>query len=418
MSIEELIAAKQKAVEEEDFLLAAELKKQIEEAQAAADAENDEAAAAELKAKIEALTLEKKEAVENEDYLRAAELKKEIEELQQGNGSTPAKKSSTTKSTPSKKPTPIKMKMKTHDGPTKSVSTTSTSSVSSNTATSLLSPERKAPRRTSSSTLNPIKADPKLKSLIDELNDVNSVRTFKTWKSSFLNRFEDFLDEAGSQPAQDAYNAFRVSMKKFSSQVASVEQFVSKGDLGVDRTTVKGRNSLNEMNKMLVNIIEEEQQLIPAKSAQEKKRGYTKFHLGAVLVRDGFLEYHSMNKCCEVLTHFKDVTLVGVADKQQIEELENYAKSMKRFRDIMADLGLYEVMLKCWEFGMDNEEFIFVDLKTGAIGGISIKECIDLGYVHTIKNEKTGSDVGFREAITDDEDKEAVLGLVREALKL
>lgn len=266
-------------------------------------------------------------------------------------------------------------------------------------------------------TLNPIQNDPQLKEMIDRLGNVDSFRSFKMWKSSFLNRFETFLAEDGTAPAQTVYTEFRKSMGLFVEQVKAVQGFVEKGDISLDRTTVKGRNSLNEMNKQMVEIIDEEQKLIPAKSAQEKRRGYTKFHLGAVLVRDGFKEHERMSMCSEILLRLKEDSLKGVADKQHLEEIVNYDTALKRFRDIMADLGLYEVMLKCWEYGEQGEEFIFVDLKTGAIGAVPIKMCIEKGFIHTVKDEK-GTDVAYKEAVTEEEDKNAILGLVKEALKL
>jgi hypothetical protein len=264
---------------------------------------------------------------------------------------------------------------------------------------------------------NPVNADPELKAMIERLDDVNSFRSFKMWKSPFLNRFEEFLSQEGSKPAQDAYDAFRKSMANFVKYLKQVQNNVDKGDLTVERTTVKGRNSLNEMNRWLVNMITEERELIPAKREEEKRRGYTKFHLGAVLVRDGFREYEQMNACCEIIKTLKGTSLKDIADRQHLEEIDNYEKQMKRFRDLMADLGLYDVMMKCWEFGQGGEELIFVDLKTGAIGGVEIKWCIDKKLIHTIK-DAAGNDIAYREAIADPEDREAVLGLMKEALKL
>jgi hypothetical protein len=266
-------------------------------------------------------------------------------------------------------------------------------------------------------TLNPVQTDPQLKEMIARLDNVDSFRSFKMWKSSFLNRFETFLAEDGTAPAQTVYMEFRKNMGLFVKQVKAVQGFVEKGEISVDRTTVKGRNSLNEMNKQLVEIIAEERKLIPAKSEQERRRGYTKFHLGAVLVRDGFKEHERMSMCSEILLRLKEDSMEGVADKQHLEEIVNYDTALKRFRDIMADLGLYEVMLKCWEYGEQGEEFIFVDLKTGAVGSVPIKTCIEIGFIHTVKDEK-GADIAYKEAVTEDDDRNAIIGLVKEALKL
>jgi hypothetical protein len=235
---------------------------------------------------------------------------------------------------------------------------------------------------------NPLKTDPKLKDMLERLDDINSYRPFKLWKSSFLNRFAGFLTEAGARPAQEAYDSFRHSLKYFAKFVKQVQSFVDKGDLTVERTTVKGRNSLNEMNKWLVQVICEETDLIPARTEDEKRRGYTKFHLGAVLVRDGFREYAQLNDCCEILLQLKANSLQGVADKQQLEEIDKFDRQMVRFRDLMADLGLHDVMLKCWQLSQPEDEFIFVDLKTGTVGAIDVKTCLQHLLVHTIKDEQ------------------------------
>lgn len=486
MDIEALIVEKQKAVDEEDYLKAAEIKKQLSEID------------------LEALNAEKLQAVAEEDYLRASELKKAIDVLKLykagGNGgrnknsstsmdpvtqsASPVKKPNTpmnpkvdgetsssppeTPLTPSYVKTPLGKNSTFQKTPTsrgcsfqKETPVRTPSNVQVSDDGNINSPglprapltpsptktplgksssfqktptrrgdsfQKESPVRTASylsddgaekknTTLNPIQTDPELKEMIERLDDVDSFRSFKVWKSSFLNRFETFLAEDGTAPAQTVYTEFRKSMGLFVKQVKAVQGFVEKGDISVDRTTVKGRNSLNEMNKQLVEIIDEEQKLIPAKSAQERRRGYTKFHLGAVLVRDGFKEHERMSMCSEILLRLKEDSLEGVSDKQHLEEIVNYDTALKRFRDIMADLGLYEVMLKCWEYGEQGEELIFVDLKTGAIGGVPIKMCIERGFIHTVKDEK-GSDIAYKEAVTEDEDRNAILGLVKEALKL
>jgi hypothetical protein len=481
MDIEALIAEKQKAVDEEDYLKAAEIKKQLSEID------------------LEALNAEKLQAVAAENYLRAAELKKAIDALkldQVGiNGGTnsstsmelvtpsaspvkkpnthsppeiplttpsyvktPLGKNSSFQKTPTsrggsfQKETPVRTpsylqvsddgaisrppKAPLTPSPTKAPMTPSpTKTPMGKNSSFLKSPMRRgdsfqkeSPVRTpnylsddgaekKNTTLNPIQTDPQLKEMIERLDNVDSFRSFKMWRSSFLNRFETFLAEDGTAPAQTVYTEFRKSMGLFVKQVKAVQGFVEKGDISVDRTTVKGRNSLNEMNKQLVEIIDEAQKLIPAKSAQERRRGYTKFHLGAILVRDGFKEHERMNMCSEILLRLKEDSLEGVADKQHLEEIINYDTALKRFRDILADLGLYEVMLKCWEYGEQGEELIFIDLKTGTIGGVPIKMCIERGFIHTVKDEK-GTHIAYKEAVTEDEDRNAILGLVKEALKL
>ena len=137
---------------------------------------------------------------------------------------------------------------------------------------------------------NPVKYDSELKGLIDKLDSINNYRAFRRWKASFLKRYESFLTEKGIPPAEESYRKFSTNMEGFEKLVRQVQTFVHKGDLSKDRTTVKGRNSLNEMNKTMVEVIREEEELVPATNADEKKKRYNKYHLGCILVKDGFLE--------------------------------------------------------------------------------------------------------------------------------
>ena len=260
---------------------------------------------------------------------------------------------------------------------------------------------------------NPIQRDPELKAMVEEqLAAVHSYRSFKLWRSSFLNRFDAFLTQEGAPQAKKAYTDFGGSVQRFVQYVHQLQANLERGDLTVDRTTVRGRNSLNEMNKALVQVMEQEQALIPARGRDEKSLGYTKFHLGAVLVRDGFRDHDHLRSCSEILTNLKDTTdLKHIADRQQIDEICNLAKQLGRFRDIMYDLGLLEVMLKSTQYGDPEEELIFVDLKTGALGAVTVASCLEHGVLH--RTAKGGNSL-FQEAMTDEDDRQAVLDLVEE----
>jgi hypothetical protein len=234
---------------------------------------------------------------------------------------------------------------------------------------------------------NPLKYDPDLKGLIEKLDSINSYRTFRRWKSSFLRRFESFLAEKGLDPAEQSYKKFSSNMKTFEQAVIKVQKFCEKGDLSAERTTVKGRNSLNEMNTEVVKIIQEEEELAPSTGSQEKKKGYNKYHLGAVLVQDGFSEYERMVRCDEILQELKLGGLKDVADRQQLEEIDNYTIQLQRFRDVMNDLGLYEVMMKCRQFdGGEIDEIIFLDPKTGAIIEMTREDCFKAGILSIIQD--------------------------------
>jgi hypothetical protein len=264
---------------------------------------------------------------------------------------------------------------------------------------------------------NPLKYDPELKGLIEKLDSINSYRTFRRWKSSFLGRFESFLTEKGIEPAENSYKQFSSNMKTFEQDVIKVQKFVDKGEISVDRTTVKGRNSLNEMNKEVVKIIQEEDELIPSTGAQEKKKEYNKYHLGAVLVRNGFSEYERMVRCDEILQELKVGGLKVVADRQQKKEIDNYTIQLQRFRDVMNDLGLYEVMMKCRQFdGGVIDEIIFLDPKTGALIEMTREDCFKAGILSIIQDAE-GNDK-IREEEHSRIEKEEMLSSIKMSYNL
>lgn len=186
-----------------------------------------------------------------------------------------------------------------------------------------------------------LKQDPELKEMLGQLENVKTARTFKRWKNSFLTRWEEFLEQENIGAADSAYKVFAVNMGHFVQLINTVNAHIAKGELTVDRTTVKARNSLNEMSKNLTLVIDEQDALIPQTAAAEKKRGYNKFHMGAVLIRDNFGEYGRLVTCRDILQHMRSQSLNKVADKQILEEMDNYTVKLQKFCDVMADLGLF-----------------------------------------------------------------------------
>jgi hypothetical protein len=187
---------------------------------------------------------------------------------------------------------------------------------------------------------NPLKFDADLRDLVGVLDGIKTYRKFKGWKSSFLNKFESYLSSGGIEKADVAYKEFSGGMTKMMKYVHKCDAMMTEGSLGAN-TTVKGRNSLNELCKQLRLCCDSTEALIPSLMQEEKKRGYNKFQLGAVLIRDGFSEFDNMqelNKKCIAMTE----SLADVAGSQQIVLFEEYGKQFQKFCDVMADLGLYE----------------------------------------------------------------------------
>jgi hypothetical protein len=261
---------------------------------------------------------------------------------------------------------------------------------------------------------NPLKYDPELMTLIDRVDSIQSYRTFRRWKASFLRRFESFLKQKGIPPAEDSYQAYSSNMERFETKVNQVQGFMERGDLTPDRTSVKGRNALNEMCKTITEIIEETENLIPSTNLDEKKKQYNKYHLGCVLVKDGFLEYDRMLRCKDkIQAMIKEQGLKEVADRQQLEAIQMYETQIERFRDVMHDLGLYEVMMKCRQFA-DGEmsEIIFLDPKTGAVIELPRDVVFESGVLSIVQDEEGAERI--REEEISRAEKEEMMSTIRD----
>jgi predicted AAA+ superfamily ATPase len=136
--------------------------------------------------------------------------------------------------------------------------------------------------------VNPLKSDPELLSLLKKLDKVKKYKSFQRWKAKFLERFETFLYEAGMKPAELACNQISAVLNKFVKMANQVQTHISKGELSDSRKTVKAALALNEMCNDLTQVVTKVEDLVPPNSKEEKKRKFTKFHLGAALIRQGF----------------------------------------------------------------------------------------------------------------------------------
>lgn len=233
---------------------------------------------------------------------------------------------------------------------------------------------------------NPLKDDTTLRNQMIQLDRIKSRRKWQPWKKSFMKRFESFLDQSGVEKAQEAYEQFSRDMDRTVSLVQKCEEMNKKGDLTNERATVKGRQALNEMVNDLVVRWGAIKEMVPGTGAEEEIHGYNKFMLGAILVRDDFSEYERMEYVYDTIQIMGEETLKEVADRVHIEQFANYQIQFQRFCDLLADLGLYEVMMACRHFSNceDDEEeslveeeescyseegwnIIVVDMKTASI---------------------------------------------------
>jgi len=193
---------------------------------------------------------------------------------------------------------------------------------------------------------NPLKDDASLRNQLIQLDRVKTKSKFDPWKRSFMKRFESFLEQSGVEKAQEAYEEFGREMNRTVSLVKKCEDMNRKGDLTNERATVRGRQALNEMVNDLVVRWAAIKELVPGTGNEEEKRGYNKFMLGAILVRDDFSEYEQMKYVNDAIQEMAGETLTEVADRVHLEQFGNYQIQFKRFCDLLADLGLYEGMIQ------------------------------------------------------------------------
>jgi hypothetical protein len=208
-------------------------------------------------------------------------------------------------------------------------------------------PNRRNRRRSSiAQEGNPLKDDPFLRKQLIQLDRIKSNRKFEPWKNSFLKRFEEFLERDGVNKAEEAYSDFSKRMSRTVALVNKCEEMNQKGDLTNERATVKGRHALNEMVNDLTVGCAALKELIPGTGTEEEKRGYNKFMLGAILVRDDFSQYEEMKYVNDVIQIMSDETLTEVADRVHLEQFGNFQTQFNRFCDVLADLSLYEGALR------------------------------------------------------------------------
>ena len=239
------------------------------------------------------------------------------------------------------------------------------------------------------------------------------------------------------------------------------------GVLTNERATVKGRRALNEMVNDLVVCHAQVKRLIPGTGIEEEERGYNKFHLGAILVRDDFSEYENMKHVHDAIHIMVTETLTGVADRVHIEQFGNYQVQFNNFCQILGDLGLYEgtsslytivqslllllllllfttpkilltliitlnaVMMACRKFSDDDavdeedslteeeslsetdsfvERILLVDMKTASVFQMPLDEVMEMKLLSVLPSSSSGGPetVTIKEACDSREDREEI----------
>jgi hypothetical protein len=212
---------------------------------------------------------------------------------------------------------------------------------------------------------NPIHNEPKLENLLSKLDNVSSNEQFQRWRNSFLKVFEAFLDDADkTTQAELVFADFGANLEKLTKLLKQLQGFLENGDLTADTCTVKARHRLTEVGRQTNVVILQTEALVPGTSAEEKKAGFTKFNVGAALIRDGFVQYGRLLACTEVLEHFRTKTcLTKVADRQILQTMAELGLKTRVFCDVMADLGIFKVMTRCRELDVTEMDDSAGELK-------------------------------------------------------
>ena len=134
---------------------------------------------------------------------------------------------------------------------------------------------------TTNTTSNPLKDDPQLRQLLVELDQIDTKKQFRRWRTSFLQHLETFVDDAHCQPAQARYAVFTESMTRLSKLVKKLYGHLEAGHLSQqDRVTVRARKCLSDLQQQLEVVNQHLFGMLPKTAEQERNLGYNKFHLG------------------------------------------------------------------------------------------------------------------------------------------
>jgi NADPH:quinone reductase-like Zn-dependent oxidoreductase len=108
------------------------------------------------------------------------------------------------------------------------------------------------------------------------------------------------------------------------------------------------------------------------------------------------------------VTSHRDLGIVKVVDKLDVGEIELQESEQVK--------SLWGVELKKREKNVKGEEFLFVDPRSGAVGELSRKQHIQSGFLNIVLNMEGKETV--EDSITDFEERDNVVQLVRQALDL
>jgi len=196
---------------------------------------------------------------------------------------------------------------------------------------------------------NPIKNDPVLKDLLNEAKNFSTPDDFKGWRKSFLDAYENYLDEIGRENAHSAETHLLTNVKQLSKTVIKVHAFTQDGSITNERASVKGQRALTDMTDQMASTEKLLHQFMPTTQEVEEKMGYNKFELGAVLIADGFEVYEILKGVKDITTLMMKTSLEQATSSNSKGVMTFFIRQVDTFADVMADLGLLNLMEKVVE---------------------------------------------------------------------
>lgn len=193
--------------------------------------------------------------------------------------------------------------------------------------------------------------DQKLKELLANADEINSIEHFTYWKDEFLETFGKYLDEDETCNAREADEALYIKMQKLASICLEIKELCKEGSISPKGCTVKGQRTINEFIAVLAKSETLIQIYFPKTLEDEEEVKYNKFNLAAVLVRDAFRVYDLMVSTRDYIVALKDNEMKSenVLNKNHRLVIQYYFKEIDSFCDCLADLGMYKLMIKCVE---------------------------------------------------------------------
>ena len=195
------------------------------------------------------------------------------------------------------------------------------------------------------------RGDQKLKELLANADEINSIEHFTYWKDEFLETFRNYLDDEETCNAREADEKLYARMQKLAKMVIQLKDLCKSGSITPDYCNVKGQRAINEFVAELASSEKVMHVYFPKKIEDELAVKYNKFNLAAVLVRDGFRVYDLMVTTRDYIVSLKENEMrsENVLSKNHNMIIQFYLKEIESFCDCLADLGMYKLMNKCVE---------------------------------------------------------------------